>query len=90
MPEQWTGWRSALVLVQPETVVRWQRTAWRGCWSWRSRRNRGPGRARVPGEVQQLIRRMARENRRWGSMRILGELRKLGYHVKRLDNPALP
>lgn len=77
----WSGWQSALVVVQPETVIRWQRTAWRRYWAWRSRRCRGPGRARVPSEVQELIRRLARENPRWGGIRIVGELHKLGYHV---------
>lgn len=75
----WPGWRSALVLVQPETVVRWQRTAWRQYWAWRSRRARG--RPPVRREVRDLIRRLVWENPRWGSMRIVGELRKLGYHV---------
>lgn len=60
----WTGWQSALLLVQPETVIRWQRMAWRHYWARKSRRGRGPGRARVPGEVQELIRRLARENPR--------------------------
>ena len=77
----WSGWRSALMLVQPETVIGWQRTAWRRYWAWKSRRGRGPGRARVPSEVQELIRRLTRENPRWGSTRIVGELHKLGYHV---------
>lgn len=76
----WTGWRSALVVVQPETVIRWQRTAWRRYWVWKSKGGRRPGRPRVPREVQDLVSRMARENPRWGSMRIVGELRKLGYH----------
>jgi len=56
----WSGWRSALVLVQAETVVRWQRTAWRHYWAWRSRRARG--RPPVLGEVRDLIRRLAKEN----------------------------
>jgi len=34
----WSRWRSAVVLVQPETVIRWQRTAWRRYWTWKSRR----------------------------------------------------
>ena len=70
----WSRWRSAVVLVQPETVIRWQRTAWRQYWTWKSRRGRTSGRPRVPTEVQELIEPMARENPRWGSMRILGKL----------------
>ena len=69
------------MLVQPETVIRWQRTAWHRYWAWKSRHTRAPGRSRVPKEVRELIRRLARENPRWGSMRIVGELRKLGFVV---------
>lgn len=78
----WSNWRSAIVLVQPETVIRWQRVAWRRYWSWKSRRGQ-PGRRHVASEIQELIRRLATENPRWGNMRILGELRKLGYHLSR-------
>ena len=42
----WPGWRSTLVIVQPETVIRWHRTAWRGYWTWK-RRARHPGRLRI-------------------------------------------
>lgn len=77
----WSDWRSALVLVRPETVIRWQHNAWRQYWTWRSRHRQPSGRPRVPLEVRQLVRRLAAENPRWGSMRIVGELRKLGYHV---------
>ena len=69
-----TRWREALVLVQPETVIRSHRTAWRRYWTWKSR-VRGPGRPRVSPEIQALILRMARENPRWGPIRIVGELR---------------
>lgn len=78
----WSNWRSAIVLVQPETVIRWQRVAWRRYWSWKSRRGQ-PGRRRVATEIQELIRRLATENPRWGDIRILGELGKLGYTVSR-------
>ncbi len=69
------------MLVQPETVVRWQRTAWQRYWTWKSRRSVSPGRPRIPKEIREPIRRLAGENPRWGSVRILGELRKLGYDV---------
>ena len=29
----WPGWRSTLVMVRPETVIRWHRTAWRTYWT---------------------------------------------------------
>ncbi len=76
----WSGWRETVSVVQPDTVVRWHRTAWRRYWTWKSR-NRGPGRPRISSEVQALIRRIARENPRWGSIRIVGELRALGVEV---------
>ena len=33
----WTGWRAAVSVVRPDTVVRWHRTAWRRYWTWKSR-----------------------------------------------------
>ena len=47
----WAGWRDALTVVQPDTVVRWHRTAWRQYWTWKSRR-RGAGRPRISAQVQ--------------------------------------
>ncbi|MGB6837526.1 MAG: helix-turn-helix domain-containing protein, partial [Dehalococcoidia bacterium] len=75
----WKPWRSVLVLVQPDTVIRWHRSAWRRYWTWNSR-HRG-GRPRLAPELRALIQRLARENPRWGSVRIRGELRKLGFEV---------
>ena len=75
----WSGWRGTLVIVEPDTVVRWHRSAWRAYWRWRS--HRGSGRPRIPAELQQLIVRMATENPRWGAVRIVGELRALGFEV---------
>jgi putative transposase len=74
-----TDWRRHLVLVQPETVLRWHRRGWRRYWRWRSRRPRG--RPRVPPDVRALIRRLSEENRLWGTERIRGELRPLGVAV---------
>ena len=76
-------WRRHLVLVRPETVLRWHRRGWRVFWWWRSRRPTGrpTGRPRLPQEVRDLIRRLSEENRLWGTERIRGELRKLGINV---------
>src|SRR5262245_58848868 len=72
-------WRRHLVLVRPETVLRWHRRGWRLWWWWRS--GRPTGRPRVPPEVRSLIRRLSAEDRLWGTERIRGELLKLGLTV---------
>jgi transposase InsO family protein len=74
-----TDWRRHLMLVQPETVLRWHRRGWRLYWWWRSRRP--TGRPRLPREVRALIRRLSEENRLWGTERVRGELLKLGIAV---------
>ena len=76
----WRGWRSALVIVKPDTVVAWHRKGFRMFWTWKIRRGK-PGRPAVPREVCELIRRMSRENPRWGAPRIHGELLKLGIDI---------
>ncbi len=63
---------SALI-VQPETVLNWHRALVRRKWAAYSRRGR-LGRPRLPAECRQLILRLAKENPRWGYMRIRGEL----------------
>ena len=73
------GWRQHLHLVRPETVLRWHRKGWRLYWSWKSRRKLG--RPHLSAEVRALIARISRENPRWGSERIRGELLKLGLVV---------
>jgi len=75
---RWPGWRDALVIVQPETVVAWHRKL--GRW-WQRRQSRRPGRPPLPDHLQALIRRMAAENPLWGQDRIAGELSKLGLDV---------
>jgi transposase InsO family protein len=74
-------WYRHLVLVKPETVVRWHRLGWRLFWRWRSRAR--IGRPRVSPEVRELIATIARENPRWGAERIRGELLKLGIAVSK-------
>jgi putative transposase len=75
----WTGWRTALVIVKPETVIAWHRRGFRLWWAWKSRRRMG--RPTVATEVRALIRTMSDANPRWGAPRIHGELLKLGIDV---------
>ena len=76
----WTGWRQALVIVSPDTVVRWQRRRFRDYWSRLSGRSRG-GRPPVSIEVAALVRTMATANPLWRAPRIHGELLKLGIAI---------
>ena len=75
----WEGWRTALVIVKPETVIAWHRRGFRLWWAWKSRRR--IGRPTVPADVRSLIRTMAEANPRWGAPRIHSELLKLGIDV---------
>jgi transposase InsO family protein len=73
-------WRRALLLVRPETVLRWHREGFRLFWRRRSRSS-VPREPRVTPHVVALIHRMACDNRLWGAERIRGELLKLGIRV---------
>jgi hypothetical protein len=64
------NWRNALIVVRPETMIRWHRAGWKLSWRWKSR----PGRPAIPLVLQKLIRRMANENPSWGEERIANEL----------------
>ena len=75
----WSGWRSALAIVQPETVVKWHRQGFKIYWRWKSRKK--PGRSQIDRKIRDLIRRMSRENPTWGAPRILSELLLLGHAV---------
>jgi hypothetical protein len=69
----------AMVVVRPETVVRWHRAGFRHYWHWRSRGREG--RPPISPELRALIRRTSRENVLWGAPRIEGQLLKLGFAV---------
>jgi hypothetical protein len=75
----WDGWRAAVEIVKPETIVAWHRRDFRLFWTRKSRRR--VGRPNVPRDVRQLIRTMAEANPLWGAPRIHGELLKLGIDV---------
>lgn len=74
-------WNQTLLIVQPDTLLKWHREMFRLVWWFKSHaRSHKP---RVPPETIQLIQRMARNNRLWGAERIRGELLKLGIHLSK-------
>jgi putative transposase len=75
----WPNWRSCLLIVKPDTVIRWHRDGFRLYWRWKSRKK--PGRPKIDAEIRNLICRMSLENAAWGSPRIQSELALLGYTV---------
>lgn len=72
-----SGWKSALALFQPATVVRWHRQTFRLYRRWKSRGT--PGRPTIPRFLIALIARVAKENPTWGAPRIQAELALLGH-----------
>jgi hypothetical protein len=70
---------SSLVVIKPETLIRWHRAGFRLYWRWKSG-SRG-GRPRIDTEVRALIRQMSIENPFWGAPRVHGELLRLGFEI---------
>jgi putative transposase len=79
LSHRWRGWRSALHVVQPATVLAWHRRGFRLFWTWKSRRR--TGRPAASPDVRALIREMSTANPLWGAPRLHGELLKLGISV---------
>jgi putative transposase len=65
-------------LVTPATLLRWHRELVARRWTYPPT---GRGSISLPSEVVDLVVRMARENPRWGYLRLVGECRKLGIRV---------
>jgi putative transposase len=76
----WKDWRQALIIVKPETIIKWHRQGFRMYWRWKSQ-SRQVGRPKLDKEIRDLIRRISDENPLWGVPRIQSELRLLGYEV---------
>jgi putative transposase len=63
----WSKWKNCLVIVTPQTVVRWHREGFRMHWRWRSRHEIGSGRRPISRELRELIFHMVAENPTWHS-----------------------
>lgn len=63
----WPKWKEAIIVVAPETVVRWHRTGFQMYWKWISKGRKQAGRSPIPKEVRELIFRLATENPTWGA-----------------------
>jgi hypothetical protein len=75
------SWKQALVIVQPDTLLRWHRDLFRWVWKRRSKPKQKGGRVPLADDIVALIKQLAAENRSWGAERIRGELLKLGLRV---------
>lgn len=75
----WPSVLDSMVIVRPDTVVRWHRRGFKAFWRWRSRSC--PGRPRIPKEIRELVREVSLANPLWGAPRIHGELLKIGIDV---------
>jgi putative transposase len=77
----WCRWREVLIIVKPDTVVRWHRKGFKLFWKYKSRHKGRFGRSQINKEIRALVRRMAKANPLWGAPRIHGELLKLGVEI---------
>ena len=77
----WSEWKHSLIVVTPQTVIRWHRAGFRLYWAWLSRHPRGVGRRPLTKHLRDLIQQMVAENPTWGAPRIHGELLMLGFDV---------
>ena len=77
----WSEWKNSLIVVTPETVVRWHRAGFRFYWKLISKVQKPAGRKILAKQLRELIFRMVAENPTWGAPRIHGELLMLGFDV---------
>jgi transposase InsO family protein len=77
----WSSWKTALIVVTPDTVVRWHRAGFQLYWRLLSRTRKQLGRRPVSQEIRELIFKMVAENPTWRAPRIHGELVMLGFDV---------
>ena len=76
-------WKDALIIVQPDTVLRWHREIFKRLWKRKSKSQQKQGRPPLTDDLVALIKRVVKENLTWGAERIRGELLKLGIRVSK-------
>src|SRR5262245_35299281 len=79
LSQTWKNWREVLIIVKPETVIKWHRQGFRLYWRWKSKAS--VGRPKIDKEIRELIKKMSLENPLWGTPRIQSELRLLGFDL---------
>src|SRR5215469_13649116 len=85
----WKRWRSPLMYIQADSVVRWQRERFRRFWVRLSRRNRRRrGRTATAVEIRRLIDEMAKANPLWRAPRIHGELKSSASRSRNGPSPG--
>lgn len=72
------SWKPVLLVVKPETVIKWHRKGFKYYWR---RKSRHIGRPHIDWKLIKLIRRLQKDNPLWSAQRIQEELAKLGYSV---------
>ena len=77
----WSGWKACLIVVTPDTVVRWHRAGFRLHWTMICKVRKHVGGRRISKEIRDLIFQMVSQNPTWGAPRIHGELLMLGFEV---------
>ena len=80
LTQLWPQWQSALIIVKPDTVIKWHRQGFKTYWRWKSK-IKNPGRPKIEKEILDLIRQMSMENPIWGAPRIHSELKLVGFDV---------
>jgi putative transposase len=77
------SWKDALMIVQPDTLIRWHRELFKIVWRRKSKANPKPHPTTLSITTIRLIWQLATDNRLWGAERIRGELLKLGIQVSK-------
>ncbi len=80
MSRIWSGWRSAIMIVQPDTIVRWHKRSFKSYWRRKSQQGKR-GRPALDPDVRSLVLKIAKANHLWGAPKIHGELLKLGSEI---------